>query len=482
MLTFAAPLLFAVLAASAEPRGALREAARETAAVAALARGGPETAWPGFDIFEQPVLLLGEEGSALFSLDPPKAKGFRPAGLGIANLYYRPGKLPGAESGFDPTYRLDGMEVFSARVTGSDSPTGVAALVLHERFHIFQGAIASREYPGRFVRALDGVPQPRISDYLPEDVAMMLIEDRLLAEAMLDLEAGRPVWRERMRDFVAVRSRRRKPPEASEELDEGLAHYVELETLRRRGGTDSMTLLPWLTCASRLLERGPLSAWEFWLAKDRYYHTGGAQARALEADGADWRPRVAAGAGLFDLVSGRFPVDSRDAAVRLIRIRRSYSFDRLFAAWKAVVREGSVKTKDARRDFDNFQGARLVLETPFDPERTKIGMMMNRAHELSDSTTLFPSVEGFTLEEEGLKLVVRGASLLLEQTESMRLEILVPGGFADATRPPLDKWTAAPRRVENLSLSSRLGEVELTAKKARISRDGSVWRISIVAR
>ncbi|MCX5797506.1 MAG: hypothetical protein NTY77_18610 [Elusimicrobia bacterium] len=297
-------------------------------------------AWPGYEPFKPPLLLAFSRGSSLIGAGPRHPWFFR--GFGDAVPVARSLRRFEPSFSFLEDFDLDGMTVTVVRVKDGQTPAEAARYYLHEHFHKHQGA--------RFKQREAG-PYP-VED--PLDMTLAALESLRLADWVESGDA------EAMRDFAALRTRRRElfpgtAAELSEEWLEGVASYVE----RAGAEATSSSAIVRAVLIQALRDRGKI----FEVRKFRLYAVGAALCRWLEAENVrGWRQEVEGGRAPSELVLARLDLPRAQAFRRVEAIIGSG----LFAAGrKAARRELDVlaaRRAQAQARYARLPGRRLVFD------------------------------------------------------------------------------------------------------------------------
>jgi hypothetical protein len=270
-------------------------AARVLAVDSALAEAAKRDLWPGFAPLRLPLAIYDQSDSYLFRHPNPPAR-------------YRP--LPGAPgvyvmSGLDPAItanssaQLGGMPTATIHIVRAGRwQQGLdAGLAMHELFHVFQrtrhpswvaneadlftypfdradGLALRREETDALIRAfVNTVPDVAVGVLTAENFDSM----RCWARGFADVRARR----------FALIGAEAAAYERGTELNEGLAHYVELRATR---------LLPFMKPGSgdSSAARARNGAGEFVAeaVRQRAYEVGAAMGRVLDQLQPDWRARL----------------------------------------------------------------------------------------------------------------------------------------------------------------------------------------------
>lgn len=182
--------------------------------------------WPGFSPLETPLAIFTGDETVLFR-HPAPPEGFSSAEDGGIRYSIFPGRFPGVVS--NSTMEMGGRMVATLLADGpsaSAHPTTLAAVALHEAFHVFQRA----HHPGWVANEGDVFLYPVDRSEL---VALRFLETEGLARALRapDLDEMR-CWTREALDARQDRFAAMAPPfvayERNSELNEGLAQYIQL--------------------------------------------------------------------------------------------------------------------------------------------------------------------------------------------------------------------------------------------------------------
>lgn len=251
-----------------------------------IGRASGENIWPGFRPDTIPVaFVLPTHGSVVLNWPGPVPSGYETI-PGVRNALWRDQRALGAAS---MGVNLGGRAVAQVVVSSLD-PSDLLPTAVHEAFHVFEAASVR---PGRrFGRQENAF---YVSSYPVFDEAneiMFAREGELLLKALRAQNVA--VKRDLVRQFVAVRRERHRHLDdaysqfdRASELNEGLAQYALVRTL------ELMTADQSLPADWRTLARKQLASQDAKLAdltgnvsqsfRLRYYSTGPAQARLLDA-------------------------------------------------------------------------------------------------------------------------------------------------------------------------------------------------------
>lgn len=285
--------------AAAQPpleTGALLDSVARQAVRLGSARGAE--LWPGFRPDTIPALfVLPGKGSFLFNWPGPLPPqyGAVPALPGAA--WQESGALGAASTASE----LAGRNVAQV-VVGTSDPAYLLATLLHEAFHVFQRVSARPDL--KFGKGENSYYVATYPVFSEPNETLFALEGRILAAALETSSRSRK--RTLAREFVAVRRARHRVLDGNlavfdraSELNEGLAEYVLVRTLELQA-SDAALPPRWRAAArrrladeTRRLARLTENATQSF--RLRYYSTGPAQARLLDAlSGAGWKSRLLA--------------------------------------------------------------------------------------------------------------------------------------------------------------------------------------------
>lgn len=352
MIRLGAAIAAGLLTASPATADPVSRQDLEVAAVRVLShQAALSRIWPGFWPDGQPFILHHPETGAVF------AGAAAPGGP-----EFRPGPLPGADAGYELDYPSGVPDTVALKYEGDVADLST---LFHEQFHDHQ--------TGTFLWTA-GVQEEFVDTSLIPDLAAFAaaaeIERRVLVEA---LTARRPAERRRLAArYLALRSHRLSPldpaiakAEAYREWTEGTAEYVGVQGAaivaeKPDGARDRIVegLRRDLNSAS-----GGFSInWFRW----RAYSVGAGIAWLLDDFGADWRPKVEAGAHLDDLLAEAVgdPAASPDAAALL----RRYGYARLRREMAGKL-DRAPQAPTSREAFLASAPRRLAIEVAVPPAR-----------------------------------------------------------------------------------------------------------------
>ena len=251
-----------------------------------IGRASGEKIWPGFRPDTIPVaFVLPTHGSVVLNWAGPVPSGYE-AIPGVRNGVWRDQRALGAAS---MGVNLGGRSVAQVVVSSLD-PAYLLPTAVHEAFHVFEAASIK---PGRrFGRQENAFYVSSYPVFDEENEMLFAREGELLLKALRATKV--PEKRDLARQFVAVRrARHRQLDDAysqfdrASELNEGLAQYALLRTLELMT-TDQSLPVDWRTLARKQLgsEDAKLPDLTGNVSQSfrlRYYSTGPAQARLLDA-------------------------------------------------------------------------------------------------------------------------------------------------------------------------------------------------------
>lgn len=410
---------------------------------------GAERAWPGYRVLSRPLLLAFDRGSVLigarraprwFLGDP-----FAPAPIAVSARRFEP------SFSYVERFDLDGTTVTAVRVPAGQPPYETARYAIHEHFHEYQHLQFHFE---------PAAPYP---DDDATDLALAAIENLNLADWVA---YGKEKY---MRDFAAVRLRRRKlfprtAVETSEERLEGVADFVE--RAGTEGATSSTTArndLYW-----RLIDRDRV----FEVRKFRQYPVGAALGRWLDAAGVpDWRKAVESGRAPSELVLERLALSPAEAARRADAVMKSKLFH---SGKKAAQRE--MDQQDALRDeyrarYAKLHGRRLSFDLEPIPGPAFLGTWID-----------FPGGDQFmiaslwTLDDPVLRFRLSDHKAIWSLRKTHEHEFVVPTG----ARVTLDgrPWPMRPGRTPFRSFTIEEKRISLAAGPGVLDDDGQRMRLS----
>jgi hypothetical protein len=295
--------------------------------------------WPGFDPRTVPLLIHDGERTWLFR-HPAPPDGFRP----IDGAHVMDGRHPTAIA--NTSAEIGGVQTAILWERALDRPAdAAAATAIHEAFHAFQRV----HHPGWIANEMDFFVYP-VDDV--EALALRRLESEALRRALRAPDRSAAACWARVALDLRERRFRRLPATAAayeqgNELNEGLARYVEWRALDAPPPPDDFDVFP--ADAVRL----------------RTYAVGAALASLLDRLDGDWRKRLAGDPDLSldRLLAAVVPEPPSDRACALDAAEQDRARD---AASHDVARLERERA-EARRDFLDAPGWRLVLEAAAAP-------------------------------------------------------------------------------------------------------------------
>jgi hypothetical protein len=389
--------LLALASAEAEPApAAVPGSATDALAVAAeLERlSAEQILWPGFDPRVVPLAIYDGEHTWLFRHPAPPAgfvavEGSTPAASRLVGRHPAVSANSSADLGGTSTATLMLEPMASDR-----SLTSVAAVAIHEAFHVFQGL-----HPGSFTGGDEGV----LFTYPIEDARLAelrRLETAALQRALAASErSGTVCW---ARKALALRDQRfaAMDPQAAAydrgtEVNEGLARYVQL---RAEGGDEVIPADGYAAAdvRSRCYATGSALAllldtlrpsWKDLFQHGKWSHLDGALRAALDAE----REVESARCGFTVDESSAFARRARDdvAAILTARTARRIAFNSR-EGWRVVV-------EIAERDPLWPQGF-----DPLNVERIDGGVLHGRFLKLGNGSGQLEMLDGDDADLEAL--------------------------------------------------------------------------------
>lgn len=421
--------------------------------------------WPGYAIFDQPVLLY-EAGIRSFLIAHPSPPAGYSAVLSSPQVVFeKRGAIPDLNFPFQFHRQVNKIDTFAYRYQPGGKPGRDVGTIIHERFHVYQEKGFS-----------DPAYDRRTSEPDAEDLALAALEQRALKSA---LQAGDPAESARFaRQFLSVRTERysRQPDsrgqEANEERSEGLALYVEENLMDRPEVTPKPGGV--IGVVVRYLDVFPEVTD---MEKGRYYGTGAAQGLLLDRAGHEgWKERVAAGSSLRDLLALSYPLSAGSGGALLSEAKAGHGYDELLRTGTQIA--GNFQSLKARAisDYEGAPGIEWKVPVPWDKE-TNFGFSgSNPQFRLSGTETLMPNLHvldvsgtAFTLHFEKRPAVLGPGVRFHAATEAALLvdDRLLP--VSDGVYP----FKTLSLTDAGLTLSiARPGTLTVTGSKAVISYQG----------
>jgi hypothetical protein len=349
-----------------------------------------DSAWPGYDLSEQPFLVY-RPGKWAVVLNPPGAiEDYRPyppswPPLGAPALVHLGGN-PDLVGQLEFDFPVGDVTTVAIPLADNlpEEPVARAssafAFVVHEAFHQFQrGAFREADEPS----------EERYPILDAANSARAALEMRIVADAVRALERADSASVRRLTGWFLAERRFRweqASPQVREfervkERTEGTAKYVEtrliadMAILCRTGESTDPDLCPSfrsLTVSGYLqtdfesrLTGGALAPAD--VARNRIYPTGAAMGVLLDFFRAEWKQAVAAlpdSSSLADLLARSVPApDSRLASLRK-EADRHYGLARVQRRTQALVDAYVREADDAIRAFEAQPGIRVEVQLP----------------------------------------------------------------------------------------------------------------------
>ena len=445
------------------------------------------TIWPGYDPLSGPVAVhFKGRGSYLIGA-AAAPKGCAPLkGFARPVCFFRNEAADGVLSHFSAVYHTrEAGNVFLYNYDNGDLLPAELTIV-HETFHLFQhqafkdaspapppvsvGNSFAAGYSDSLRSIWDWLKQQRLPEKTggrlePDinDIALAYVEDKLLAQALLD----RQNYRTRAAEFVRMRDYRRKKlssrlleHELKQEKVEGTAEYAGWKSVAGHFSP----LLAENYQAGMLLSPQPLAN-----SSRRFYSPGAAQGLLLDRLGVRWKQRVQDGEDIFAVMRESFPPDrnSRDVGTLM---RDLYS-DWVKRALSAQVRELNAKREDAIARVKEYSGWKLVFHKKMDSDSS--ATCYDEAVELGDGNT-YQGACHTVMQGKELDLLIdrpviqaaREITVLLGAAPNFDLTldgVMLPGVPADAS------FNKLRLKTEGLTLDLNLkGRVTLNGKTISI--------------
>ncbi len=358
--------------------------------------------------------------------------------------------------------------------------------IVHETFHLFQHSAfkdASSEpipapvkngFAAEYGASLRSVwdwlkhrrlPERTSEQFKPDinDIALAYVEDKLLAQALLDRRNYRMPAAEfvRMRDYRRSKlSSRLLEHELKQEKVEGTAEYAGWKSI-------ALHFSPQLAenyQAGMLLSPQPLAN-----SVRRFYSPGAAQGFLLDRLGVQWKQRVQNGEDIFTVMRESFPPDKNTRDVGTL-MRDLYS-DWVKRALTAQARELSLKREGAIARVKKYSGWKLVFHKDMDCDSS--ATCYDESVDLGDGNS-YQEACHTVLQGRGLDLLIdkpvieaaREITVLLGATPSFELsinDVMLPGVPAAAT------FNKLRLKTEGLALDLNIkGHVHLNGKTISI--------------
>ncbi len=241
---------------------------------------------------------------------------------------YRLDTLPNADilakhPSFSFFFPVNDIDVYMMKYTSSEvdkfsSPTSNnwMLFVAHEGFHAYQ--IANWN---------ETLSTQDIANYplVEENITLALLENYLLVAALSAEDSAART--QALHQFVAVRNLRMEKWDAVADLDnrqetsEGTARYIEhrLGELMELGDANLSNFGREFSMFDG--DKGVRELYAF----GRFYTTGAVLSHLLDLQGIDWKPRVANGEILYDILAANFDLSDRDALVEQAQAAHDYA-------------------------------------------------------------------------------------------------------------------------------------------------------------
>lgn len=342
------------------------------------------TIWPGYNPLSGPVALhFKGRGSYLIGAAAAPKECAPLNGFSQPVCFFRNKAADGVLSHFSAVYHTrEAGNVFLYNYDNGDLLPAELTIV-HETFHLFQHQAFKDASPApppppnensfasgyrASLRSIwDWLKQLRLPEKAGEqlkpdvnDIALAYVEDKLLAQALLDSRNYRTPAAEfvRMRDYRRGKlSSRLLEHELKQEKVEGTAEYAGWKSI-------AGNFLPMLAenyQAGMLLSPQPLAN-----SIRRFYSPGAAQGFLLDRLGVRWKQRVQNGEDIFSVMKESFPPDKNTRDVGAL-MRDLYS-DWVKRALTAQARELRAKRDRAIAGVKKYSGWKLVLHKDMDSD------------------------------------------------------------------------------------------------------------------
>lgn len=445
------------------------------------------TIWPDYNPLSRPVAIhFKGRGSYLIGATPAPKDCAPFKGFSQPVCFFRNKAADGVLSHFSAVYHTrEAGNVFLYNYNNGDLLPAELTIV-HETFHLFQHQafkdaspalppiLSENSFATRYRTSLrliwDWLKQQRLPGKSGEqlkpdinDIALAYVEDKLLAQALLDRRNYRTLAAEfvRMRDYRRRKlSSRLLELELKQEKVEGTAEYAGWKSIAAH-------FLPMLAenyQAGMLLSPQPLAN-----SVRRFYSPGAAQGFLLDRLGTQWKQRVQNGEDIFTVMRESFPPDKNSRDVRTL-IRDLYS-DWVKRALTAQAWELSAKKERAITRVKNYSGWKLVLHKDMDCDSS--ATCYDESVDLGDGNS-YQEACHTVLQGKGLDLLIdkpviqaaREITVLLGAAPNFELildDVMLPGVPAAAV------FNKLRLKTEGLTLDLNLkGRVTLNGKTISI--------------
>lgn len=308
-----------------------------------------EKSWPGYKIFDQPI-LINRPGQAAILIGaaqaPSSFQSYQSAQSQIPIFV-----LPG---GIQNTTKMDGYDLgnqsaFLYRFDPGDDVADTFETVVHEHFHNTQHAGWQKTSQGQTYPILD-----------PVNWALAQMEQKALAQALTAAATKNRL--EHIKEFVALRRARYETLESEsqrieawQEREEGTARFIELEAARISTNKSQQQRL-----ASSLQESITPSK----LRKFRYYHTGAAQCFLLEALGSsDWRKNIETGSPAWELLQNNVTITDDERQKIFTEAKQRFHYDAALAEATKLINTYKKRRHAVLQEWDQAPGFKLTFIT-----------------------------------------------------------------------------------------------------------------------
>ncbi len=408
--------------------------------------------WPGYWPENQGFILYDpSSGAVLVGADGQPR-----------NVTYRDGKLPGADSDFVFDYPAGTPNMMMMTVK-NDWPLAVETL-FHEQFHDFQHDAfdkKDRRYGGDYVDLTE------ITDRASFTAAAEL-ERRVLADAILAQTAAKRT--ELSRQYVALRRIRETTlgeaivgKERYFERLEGTAQYVGFKAAAIvLTGEDGSVATQLATGLRRNLFANAKGSYSGNWFRTRAYDVGGAIALLLDQLGpSDWKARVQSGEPLDILLEKALGITDNNERTRLGRTAQAtYGAGQILLEMKAAL-AAAPKTLESPADFMRLGSRHLVLSISIPRSRLADGQEFSSTKQMiavGRAAMAFLDVNNFQVEQPGIKLALKGYSVMSERAPSKPGEALLTTYTISLSPqvklPTLDALAPGTHSLDSLNVST----------------------------
>ena len=460
-----------------EPDNAIIEGLLEASRAAGAGR---QAVWPGYQLFDQPVLLYRSAPFAVLIGHPHPPADFRAypvRGFPGSRVFVSTSPLEGINSAYYADYELGGEKVFACLYDAGAGAYRVINTVVHERFHVFQGNLPVDGRKGAFKSFYSG-PEMTASDLSAENLALAGLEQAALARALLDGVNDADA----VKDFISVRFLRRKlfgmfwaVRENDVERDEGMADYLTARIMEgtRAGGAYSVTALAEFLLRP-VYESEPAES----MLRGRLYATGHAIGLLLDRRLQGWKARVAGETYPFELLRRLVPMGPGEQTRRIAALKKRFNYAALLVRAEA----GLAGDKEARslafKDFEAYTGPKLIVRAE-NVEGTRVSYTAYTTYKLDGDTELFINNPLYEFANGDIELLVSSATLRDQKDPGGRdmLEIQLPSAPKVYSGGKLVQPPESPREFADVSITE--ANVTLKAKKALVRAAGTTVSVEI---